>query len=635
MCGIVGVYQYSRSEGVNKEALVAMTQAIRHRGPDDGRVHVEGPVGLGHRRLSIIDLASGQQPMNSPTAQSVIVFNGEIYNYKSLQEHVRQQGRQLHTSSDTEVILHLYELYGVDCVKWLRGMFAFAIWDRKKRSLFLARDRVGKKPLYYADISGELLFGSEIKGILAYPGVSRRVDPESIHNFLTLQYIPEPATAFEGIRKLPPGHWLEVSEAGLRLESYWSLDFQTKTTVTEADAIERLDELLDEAVRIRLMSEVPLGAFLSGGIDSSLVVAYMAKHLPKVKTFTVGFTDEEFNELHHARRVAEQYGTDHHEFMCEPDALKVLPQLVWHFDEPFGDPSALPTYYLSQMTRDHVTVALNGDGGDEGFAGYRRYALSAKLGLYDRFLPHWFRQCVDQPLTHLSRLVPNRYTRGVSRMNRNSLRSPAESYSAFMTIFPADMKEALYTDRFAHSLAGRRTEEYLTNRYDTPGLTSSVDRMLWCDTMTYLPGDLLVKVDRMTMAHGLEGRAPLLDHMVLEFAASLPGDMKLQDGVLKHLLKRVGERYLPTDLLHRRKQGFGVPLNTWFRTSLKDWLQEMLAEMTLVSDGYLHGPAVTKLVSDHLSGRADHGHRLWLLVNLELWYRTFIHSSAPLLGAAR
>ena len=602
-----------------------MAATLAHRGPDAEGFHRDGPVGLAHRRLSIIDLAGGAQPMFDPYSGAAITFNGEIYNFVELRRRLEAAGIRLHSNSDTEVILHLYRLHGPRCVEHLRGMFAFAIWDPHQQRLFLARDRVGKKPLYYSDLNGVFLFASEAKALLAHPDVPREVDVSSLHSYLTLQYVPAPATMYQHIRKLPPAHIAEVTREGVRVESYWKLHYTPKVHVSEADMLDEVDRRLAEATRIRLISDVPLGAFLSGGIDSSLVVAYMAKASPsRVKTFSVGFAEEEFNELPYARMVAKQYDTDHHEFICRADAATVLPQMISHFDEPMGDPSSLPTYYLSQMTRQHVTVALNGDGGDETFAGYQRYNGNVWVRRYSRLVPLALRTHLIRPSVRAARrlLSGNALVRRLHLLNEYSLNS-ANLYIGFMRIFSPEMKSALYGPVMQPSLA-TEAEDHLRFFYQADDLPSEVDRMLYCDTMTYLPGDLLVKVDRMSMAHSLEARSPFLDHQVMEYAASLPGDLKLRGATLKYLLKKVAARHISPELIHRRKQGFGIPADRWFRQELAGVVTSIFRQSELARAGYLDQKGTNAFVADHVAGRTNNGYPLWVLLNLELWYRLFI-----------
>ncbi len=631
MCGIAGVLHRSGQGPVSREAVTRMIQAIAHRGPDGSGVWVNGPVGLGHRRLAIIDISGGNQPMGDSCERTWIVFNGEIYNFLELRSELEALGYRFRTRSDTEVILYLYQEMGIRCVERLRGMFAFAIWDQDHRRLFLARDRLGKKPLYYADLGHTFLFASEAKSILTHPDVPRQVNLNALDDYLTYQYVPPPLTMFKGISKLPPGCVLTVESDEVETTRYWDLAYSPKRQWADAEVVHHMRTLLTEAVKIRLMSEVPLGAFLSGGVDSSIVVALMAQQSSQpVRTFSIGFADQAYNELPYARMVARKYGTVHEEFLCTADLLGILPKLVWHFDEPFADSSAIPTYYLAQMTRRHVTVALNGDGGDEGFAGYERYLGDRYVRLYNR-IPltvrrHLLGRMLDLFPADIHRI---RFLRRLKWLNDASLQPRGRQYSHSMVIFRAEDRERLLTSAVRMELGSRDAVQYILDYYGDPRiLTDDVDRMLYCDTMTYLPGDLLAKVDRMTMVHGLEGRSPLLDHVLLEFAASLPGSQKIRGSQLKYLLKKLGEELVPHEVLYRPKKGFGVPISSWFRNELSGWVRELLARPAVVQDGLLQVEAVQRFVNEHLSCAADHGHRLWALINLEVWYRMFIRQES-------
>src|SRR2546422_762900 len=564
MCGIAGIVNKDGAP-VDRELLARMNEAIRHRGPDDDGFYFGDGVGLAMRRLAIIDLAHGQQPIHNQDRTAWIVFNGEIYNYRELREELEKLGHKLYTNSDTEAIVHAYDQWGTDCPKYLRGMFAFAIWDERTKSLFLARDRVGKKPLLYAQFDGQLVFGSEFNALLQHPGVSRDVDYEAIHYYLSFICVPAPLTAYRAIRKLEPGHWLLWKNGEVKIERYWQLDFSNKLKISEEEAGERVVDLLREAVRVRLMSEVPLGAFLSGGIDSSAVVALMAQESSDpVKTFSIGFEEQDFSELHHARRVAEHVGADHHEFIVRPDALEVLPMLVEHYGEPFADSSAIPTYYVARETRAYVTVALNGDGGDECFAGYDRYAGMNVAEKYAS-IPSVIR---DGIIGNVVKALPGfdahpNPLRRAKRFVAGASRPRVERYLRWMSAFHEDHKRELYTDDFYHE----------TSKFDIAGIfrpwfekangAGVIDAALLADTMTYLPNDLLVKMDIASMAVSPEARSPVLDHHVIEFAASLPEKFKLRGLKKKYLLKKVLKKLVPEENLTRGKMGFGVAICHW------------------------------------------------------------------------
>jgi len=603
-----------------------MNEAIRHRGPDEDGFYFSDGVGLAMRRLAIIDLKSGQQPIHNQDRTAWIVFNGEIYNYRELREQLEKLGHEFYTDSDTEAIVHAYDQYGTDCPKYLRGMFAFAIWDERTKSLFLARDRVGKKPLLYAELDGELVFGSEFTALLQHPRISRDVDVEAIHYYLTFICVPAPLTAYRAIRKLEPGHWLLWRGGEIKTERYWQLDFSKKVSLDEEEAGERVVELLREAVRVRLMSEVPLGAFLSGGIDSSAVVALMAQESSeKIKTFSIGFDEQDFSELHHARRVAEHVGADHHEFIVRPDAMEVLPTLVEHYGEPFADSSAIPSYYVSKETRAFVTVALNGDGGDECFAGYERYAAMNIAQKYAN-LPGVLRNGV---ISNVVNALPGFDTRqNPLRKARRFLAAaslpPVERYLRWVSSFDEAAKQNLYAEGFRQQTAKFRTASILEPWFAKANGAGIVDAALLTDTMTYLPNDLLVKMDIASMTVSLEARSPFLDHHLMEFAASLPEKLKLRRLTTKYLLKRVLKKLVPAENLNRSKMGFGVPIGHWFRGAMQPFLRETLLSEKALGRGLFKPEMVRQLIDSHVSVKADHSHRLWTLLMLELWFERFI-----------
>ena len=622
MCGITGIV---RSDGVqiDRDLLARMNGAIRHRGPDDDGFYFSDGVGLAMRRLAIIDLKSGQQPIHNADKTAWIVFNGEIYNYRELRKQLEALGHRFYTDSDTEAIVHAYDQYGTDCPKYLRGMFAFAIWDERDKSLFLARDRVGKKPLLYAQTNGQLIFGSEFTALLTHPDVGREVDYEAIHHYLSFICVPAPLTAYQSIRKLEPGHWLLWRNGEIRRERYWQLDFSKKIDISEQEAGERVVDLLREAVRVRLMSEVPLGAFLSGGIDSSAVVALMAQESSEpVKTFSIGFDEQDFSELHHARRVAEHVGADHHEFIVRPNAMEILPTLVEHYGEPFADSSAIPSYYVSRETRGYVTVALNGDGGDECFAGYERYAAMNLAQRYVRLLPAGV-------IKNVAKAIPNVQSRsnplgkGKRFLNAASL-TPVQRYLRWMSAFDEDAKRDLYSNEFRHQTAGYSTIGIIQPWFARANGAGIVDASLLTDTMTYLPNDLLVKMDIASMTVSLEARSPFLDHHLMEFAASLPEKLKLRRMTTKYLLKRVLKDLVPVENLVRKKMGFGVPIGHWFRGTMQAFLRETLLSDKALARGLFQPDKVRQLIDQHVEGNMNHEHRLWSLLMLELWFQRFI-----------
>lgn len=626
MCGITGIV---RSDGaqIDRELLGRMNDAIRHRGPDDDGFYFGEGVGLGMRRLSIIDLKSGHQPIHNSDRTAWIVFNGEIYNYRELRKQLEARGHQFYTDSDTEAIVAAYDEYGTDCPRYLRGMFAFAIWDERAKSLFLARDRVGKKPLLYAQLNGQLVFGSEFMALLQHPDVSRDVNYEAIHHYLSFSCVPAPLTAYQAIRKLQPGHSLLWKNGEIKLERYWQLDFSQKISISEEEAGERVVELLRDAVRVRLMSEVPLGAFLSGGIDSSAIVALMAQESSeKVKTFSIGFEEQDFSELHHARRVAEHVGAEHHEFIVRPDAMEILPTLVEHYGEPFADSSAVPSYYVSRETRKYVTVALNGDGGDECFAGYERYAAMNLAQRYTKMLPAAIRNGV---IRNVARALPEFQSRTnplrkAQRFLAAASLNPVQRYLRWVSAFDEQAKLNLYSNDFRNETAAFSTIGFLEPWFAKANGAGIVDASLLTDTMTYLPNDLLVKMDIASMTVSLEARSPFLDHHLMEFAASLPESLKLRGMTTKYLLKRVLKQFVPEENLTRAKMGFGVPIGHWFRGTMQPFLRETLLSEKALSRGLFNRASVRQLVDQHVANKVNHDHRLWSLLMLELWFQRFI-----------
>jgi len=600
-----------------------MCEAVRHRGPDDdGAFVLPGRVALGFRRLSIIDLETGSQPLFNEDGAVAATCNGEIYNFRELRAQLRRSGHVFRTGSDVETLVHLYEEQGSECLHSLQGMFAIALWDGKADRLLLARDRLGVKPLYWAQVERGILYGSEPGAILASGLVEPRLDPEAIVQYLTLQYVPPPLSGFAGIQKLAPGERLVFEGGKVTIERYWSLAHQDANgSSREDDAIGALDGLLADATRSRLISDVPLGALLSGGIDSSLVVSYMAEELPRVRTFSIDFADRAFSEGEHARRVAEVYGTAHEEFRVEPEMVPLVEDMVPFLGEPFADSSCIPTFLLCKMTRKHVTVALSGDGGDEAFAGYVRYRLAATA---DRLGP------APRVGAQVARaLLPRALTGRVPRVDRGLdvlARSADERYAAMMVHFEPSAIERLCRPDFLEAAGGSRVA---WDGVLAPRNGRGVNRYLALDTATYLPGDLLTKVDRMSMAHALEVRSPLLDYRVYEFAARLPEDLKLRGSRLKYLLKELARRRgLPHDLVDRRKQGFGVPIGAWFRGELRTWVENILEDPRTRGRGFIDQAEASRLLREHLAGSTEHTVRIWNLVMLELWQRTWIDGRA-------
>jgi asparagine synthase (glutamine-hydrolysing) len=629
---------HSKDRAVDRELLRSMASVINHRGPDDEGIFVKGNVGLAHKRLSILDLSpAGHQPMSNEDGSIWVVFNGEIYNFLDLRKDLLQKGHTFKSQTDTETIVHLYEEKGIECVQDLRGMFAFAIWDENKKRLFCARDRAGKKPFVYAQSKEGLLFASEIKSLLRDPAVGKSLDYRAIHHYLTYQYVPSPLSVFETIKKLPPGHILICEGGNITVKRYWSLSYRNKLHLPSVeDYGERFRDLFEEAVKIRLRSDVPLGAFLSGGIDSSLVVAVMSGLMDQpVKTFSIGFEEEGYDELRFARLIADKYQTDHHEFTVNPDAVSILPKIVWHYNEPFADSSAIPTYYVSKMTRDFVTVALNGDGGDESFAGYERY-LADKLAGYYRRVPSCVREGIVRRVVDKLPHSTNRrnFFRRLKRFVQGISEIPERRYVRWICFFDNDMKEDLYTASFKELNHGCDSVDLTVQWYERAEAEEFLDRTLFVDVMSYLPEDLLVKVDIASMAHSLEARSPFLDHKVMEFAASLPHNLKLRGIETKYLLKQTLSDIVPGEILHRKKMGFGVPLDVWFRNDLKEMAYDVLLDQKSIERGYFRKEYVSKMLDEHVSRQYDHSYRIWALLFLELWHKMFIDGtvSPPIPG---
>lgn len=625
MCGIAGLIE-SQGTPANGQILRRMTAALAHRGPDDEGYHLEGNVGLGHRRLSIIDLEGGHQPMSNEASSLWIVFNGEIYNHVELRQELEKEGVRFKTHSDTEVLLAVYQRYGRNCLHRLRGMFAFAIWDCSLQQLFIARDRLGKKPLYFYQDGERFGFASEFAALLSDERIPRHLDLSALDDYLSFGYVPSPRTILRGVCKLPPAHWATFRDGQFQAERYWQVSFGNKRHLTQTEAAEAFLQHLKEAVRIRLRSDVPLGILLSGGIDSSAVTALAAEMSGEpLETFSIGFEEAPFNELPYARLVAEKYSTSHHEFIVRPDALTILPQLVSRYGEPFADSSALPTTWLAQMTRRHVKVALNGDGGDELLAGYDRYfALRLSQGL--RWLP-------PSLCRRISKLGSQRGERFFEALEQYP--AAADRYARWVTIFPAALRRRLYRDSFHSNLESGAGVKWLTGLMERADADDQVEKAMQTDLSSYLPEDLLFKMDIATMAHGLEVRSPFLDHKLIEFTASLPIRWKLQGRRTKFLLLKALKDRLPADVFQRPKQGFGVPIRQWFQGSLRDFLLHNLLDTDQPSLAYFRREEIERLVETHLQGKQDHTHRLWALLMFVLWHRMFLERTAPLEVVAR
>jgi asparagine synthase (glutamine-hydrolysing) len=642
MCGIAGFVESSTATfpfgpDAGRALVHRMCDVIRHRGPDDEGVWVDEGVALGMRRLSIIDLSTGHQPIHNEDRSVWIVFNGEIYNYRELRRELESAGHRFYTATDTEVIVHAYEQWGRDAIARLRGMFGLAIWNTRTRALLVARDRIGIKPMHYATVNGRLYFGSELKSLLQAPDLPRDLDPDALDHYLSFLYTPRDGSIFKSVRKLAPGHLLTWQDGRIAIEPFWELPADETFTGSEEDAVSGLRAVLTDAVRSHLISDVPLGAFLSGGIDSSLVVGLMSEVSGgRVKTFSIGFDEPEFDELEPARRVAEHFGTEHHEFVVKPDGVGILDRLIAHFDEPFADSSAIPTWYVSEMARRHVTVVLSGDGGDELFGGYDRYLPHPRVVAFDRYSPRALRRVAE--------IAAARLPHGVRGKNflRHVGRDEQGRYLDAIRFFGADEKPALLTADLRRAIAGPDPETRLASHFERFAHLPWPSQMMRFDAGTYLPEDVLTKVDRMSMAHSIESRVPLLDNDVIAFASALPSSLKIKNGRRKHVLKEVAATLLPADILNRRKQGFGVPLGTWFRGNLRELFADTLLSSASLQRGYFQPGFVRQIVGEHLTGKRDHTLRLWQLVVFEKWHELYVdmvagHSfpmSAPALPSA-
>lgn len=627
MCGITGKISLL-GKTISPLEIGLMNEAIRHRGPDDGGIYIspDRAVGLGHRRLSIIDLSPlGHQPMRYLDRYE-IVFNGEIYNFQKERETLEKDGYTFTSHSDTEVILALYDKYREKCLEHLRGMFAFAIYDEREKTLFVARDRVGKKPFKYFFDGNTFLFASELKAILTQPEYIREPDYEAIHHYLTLQYVPAPMTGFKGIKKLEPAHFLllNLKTKELRKERYWKLNYSKKLNLSKNEWKRRIINTLDESTRLRMIADVPIGAFLSGGIDSSAVVAMMTRHSDRpIKTFSIGFKEEKYNELPYARMIAKKFKTDHTEFVVEPNAIELLPMLVRHYEEPYADSSALPTYLVSKLTREHVTVALNGDGGDENFAGYTRYAAFQVSNLLDHF--DFLNRITGKPLTKfLARNIQNTFFERLHRFSKSLSTNYRYRYLSYTAYFTNEQKSELYTDEFKAKVWNNNTYNIIASRFLESGSRNHTEQSVYADFVTYLPEALMTKVDIATMTVALEGRSPFLDHKFLELTAKIPFNLKLKGlNNKKYILKEALRNIIPDEVMFRPKMGFGVPINAWFRGELKDYAKRKLLNGQLVQRNLFKQSAIKKILDTHASTTINFSPHIWALLTLELWFEEY------------
>ncbi|MDR4499784.1 MAG: asparagine synthase (glutamine-hydrolyzing) [Candidatus Scalindua sp.] len=626
MCGIVGKFNFYNRKPVSEELIKSMCDIIDYRGPDDSGIYLDGHIGLGHRRLSILDLSKlGHQPMSSGDKSIWITYNGEIYNFQSLKKDLMLKGYTFSSHCDTEVIIYLYQEYGEECLKHLRGMFAFAIWDRNKETLFLARDRIGKKPLFYYFDGKTFLFASEIKSIFKDKSLKREINFEAFYDYFKYLYVPDPKTIYKNTHKLEPGHYMILSKDGIRKNEYWDISFSEQSNLNENDIAEELLNILDESVRLRMISDVPLGAFLSGGIDSSGIVALMAKQTNNpVTTCSIGFDSEEYDEVRYARMVSEQYSTDHHEFTVNENTEEILTDLAFYFDEPFADASAVPTYYVSKVARQRVTVALSGDGGDENFAGYEKYYIDDIENRIRRKIPRPIRTLILPYLSDLLSMGNHAiFRKGTTLLKTLSFES---DYGFFLT--NTEFDDHLWKDLINNDTKKQIGEydpfsvtRYYYNKADTD---DHLSRILYTDLKTYLPGDILVKVDRMSMANSLEVRSPILDHKVIEFAANIPPGLKYNNGEKKYILKQSFKQILPKEIMYRRKMGFSVPLAQWFREEMKAFVSSNLLSTDAGVNNFFRKEIILKIWNLHQTCTRNYSTILWSLLMFELWYRKFM-----------
>lgn len=631
MCGIAGFTRFNHSNG-DETTLIEMGNSIRHRGPDFQGTYLDEHVGLCHQRLSIIDLsAQGNQPMTSNNERYTIVFNGEIYNFQKLKVEAQQKGYHFKSSTDTEVILAFYEYEGAECVKKFIGMFAIAIWDREKKELFLARDRLGKKPLYYFNDGSDVIFASEIKALLKTDRLSKKIRLDGLYDFFTYQYLPDPKSIFQDIHKLKPGYWIKVSQSGVQQQQYWDLSWNQVSEKSEQELSSDLIELLKTCTKDRMVSDVPLGAFLSGGIDSSAVVALMANQADEpVTTCSIGFDSKKFDEVEYAEMVAEQYSTSHHELTVKENIVEHIETISHFFDEPFADPSLVPTYFVSKLARQKVTVAIAGDGGDENFAGYEKYVLDKIENQFRSHIPNLIRTSLLKPLGSFLSKGNHRLLQKGSTLLNTLGQTP--SYGFFLTnAFCNDqLWNRLANDRLKQELDGYHpasVSEYYYHKADTDDHLSKV---LYTDIKTFLAGDILTKVDRMSMANSLEVRAPLLDHRVVEFAASIPSQLKLKGKEKKYLLKQSASSILPDTILYRKKMGFSVPLAEWFRGEIKNYADSMIFRKESGIEHFFNMRELRNIWNEHQSGVRDYSSILWSFLMFEIWWKKYIDANGTI-----
>ncbi len=629
MCGVCGVVDLNNSPPVREDELSAMCRTIEHRGPDGTRTMIRDSVAFGHTRLSVIDTETGWQPIANEDESIFVILNGEIYNFQSLRKELSDKGHQFRTNSDTEVVVHLYEDEGLGFVERLDGMFALAIWDEPNSRLVLARDRIGKKPLYFSENAGRISFASETKALNSVQTESKQIDPSALASYLTYGYVPDPLSIFKGITKLPPAHLLVFDEQGVKIQRYWELSSTTDSTLTREDAVAETRRLADKAVASRLISDVPLGFFLSGGLDSSVVVGAAAQvSSSKLKTFSIGFEEESFSELEYARTIAERFDTDHEEFMVTSDLVGDLESIVRFADEPLADSSMFPTYYLSRQTREHVTVALSGDGGDEVFGGYDRYI---GLGLAEKYhrVPGFIRKGLIGPLAGMIPETPGKRSnlRRVKRLTYPATDSAEQWYMGWMQQFRTESHSSAFTPEFAQSVSdnGGWVDHMNTAFVSSANgeSRSSAKSAQWVDSTTYLPGDLMAKSDRMSMAHGLEVRSPFLDHHLMEFASTIPGNYAYRGKAGKQILKQAYSDLIPSEIINRKKAGFTVPMSEWINGPLRGITHDLLTTQGAEVHKVVNSGFIQQMIKEHADQRSNHAVRLWNLICLETWSKTF------------
>lgn len=633
MCGIAGIYNFGTDKYVDENLIRKMCSVLVHRGPDDEGIYCKNNIGLGHRRLSIIDLVGGHQPMSNEDNSIWIIFNGEIYSFLQLKDELVKKGHIFRTRSDTEVILHLYEEEKEKCLDKLRGMFAFAIWDERNQSLFLARDRLGKKPLHYAIFDGRLIFASEIKAILQDPSVKREINYEALHDYLSLMYVPAPKTMFKGIQKLPAGHYLLCEKNNLEIKQYWDIDFSQTISGTEKEICDNIYSKLKEAVKLRLISDVPLGAFLSGGVDSSTIVSLMSQLQDSpVITNSIGFAQKNYNEIKFARALAKQFSTDHHEYTVESQAIEILDDLIWFYDEPFGDASAIPTYYVSKMARQNVKVALSGDGGDENFAGYDRYLYCRVIAKLQNLTPAFIKSLSKRICAQNFYQYENAWKVKLNNKLEELYLEPFELYFKIISMFQEEEKSCLYQEKLKNRLSGYNSKEGFKKIFERCESSDYVSKMQYLDIKTYLCDDILTKVDRASMANSLEVRAPILDHEFMEYVATIPSYLKLKAMTSKYIFKKTMSENLPARILNRPKMGFAIPMDEWLTHELRDIIEKELFDRNGVICELFNLEYVRRIWTFVLYGymkgfkKTDFSYRIWLLFIFSRWFKKYIAS---------